>query len=177
MSTILSHTIDVNKTVTISSQTGEDEISDGDDVYGLTSEDEAFVPSVIENLRNSKFNTTFSPGVNVEVQGENDLSDFESNNDVEYNPSSEGSSTDEGEGKGKSTSRGSKLGCRPFIGIDGCHLKGPHGGVLLDVVSLDENNGLFLVAVGVVESENRDRWRFFLQNLNTVIGAHSNEVS
>ncbi|KAA8536051.1 hypothetical protein F0562_028529 [Nyssa sinensis] len=82
-------------------------VSDSDDVYGLTSEDETFVPSVGENLRNSTFNTVASPSVNVEVHGGDDLSDFESNDDAEYNPSSDDSSTDEGEGKGKgkSTSR------------------------------------------------------------------------
>ncbi|KAK1578069.1 hypothetical protein Q3G72_027217 [Acer saccharum] len=31
-------------------------------------------------------------------------------------------------------------GCRPFIGVDGCHLKGPFGGVLLSVVALDANS-------------------------------------
>ncbi|KAA8537000.1 hypothetical protein F0562_029478 [Nyssa sinensis] len=72
--------------------------------------------------------------------------------------------------------KGFKAGCRPFIGIDGCDLKGPYGGVLLAAMSLDGNNGLFLIAMGVVESENRDSWGFFLQNLNTVIGAHSSEV-
>ncbi|TXG59922.1 hypothetical protein EZV62_014495 [Acer yangbiense] len=34
-------------------------------------------------------------------------------------------------------------GCRPFIGIDGCHLKGPYGGVLLSAVALDANSGLY----------------------------------
>lgn len=29
---------------------------------------------------------------------------------------------------------GFKRGCRPFIGIDGCHLKGPYKGVLLSAV-------------------------------------------
>ncbi|KAA8541320.1 hypothetical protein F0562_025283 [Nyssa sinensis] len=72
--------------------------------------------------------------------------------------------------------KGFKAGCRTFIEIDGCHLKGPYGGVLLAAVSLDRNNGLFLIVVGVVESENRDSWEFFLQNLNTVIGAHSSQV-
>ncbi|KAK3185130.1 hypothetical protein Dsin_032416 [Dipteronia sinensis] len=38
-------------------------------------------------------------------------------------------------------------GCRPFIGVDECHLKGPFGGVLLSAVSLDANNGLFPIAV------------------------------
>ncbi|KAA8531198.1 hypothetical protein F0562_005888 [Nyssa sinensis] len=140
MSAVPSYTVDVNETMTISSETSEDEISDSDDVYGLTSENEAFVPSIGENLRNSTFNTAFSLGVSVEVHGRDDLSDFESNDDVKYNPSSEGSSTNEGE------------------------------------VSLDGNNGLFPIAVRVVESENRDNWGFFPQNQNTVIKAHSNEV-
>jgi hypothetical protein len=38
-------------------------------------------------------------------------------------------------------------GWRPFIGINGCHLKVPYEGVLLFVVALDENNGLFLIAM------------------------------
>uniref|UniRef100_A0A5B7ARQ4 SWIM-type domain-containing protein n=1 Tax=Davidia involucrata TaxID=16924 RepID=A0A5B7ARQ4_DAVIN len=71
---------------------------------------------------------------------------------------------------------GFKAGCRPFIGIDGCHLKGPYGGVLLAAVSLDGNNGLFPIAFGVVESEGRDSWGFFLEHLNTIIGAHSYQV-
>ncbi|KAF7136322.1 hypothetical protein RHSIM_Rhsim08G0160500 [Rhododendron simsii] len=45
-------------------------------------------------------------------------------------------------------------GCRPFIMVDGCHLKGPYGGVLISAVALDGNNGLFPLAVAVVESEN-----------------------
>ncbi|KAG5539399.1 hypothetical protein RHGRI_019818 [Rhododendron griersonianum] len=62
-------------------------------------------------------------------------------------------------------------GCRPFIGIDGCHLKGPFGGVLLAAVALDGNNGLFPIAMGVVESEGIDSWAFFIDHLHAVIGA------
>ncbi|KAF7810449.1 uncharacterized protein G2W53_037192 [Senna tora] len=47
-------------------------------------------------------------------------------------------------------------GCRPFFGLDGCHLKGPYGGVLLCAVSLDANNGLFPIAFAVVEVESKD---------------------
>ncbi|KAL0374433.1 UNVERIFIED_CONTAM: hypothetical protein Sradi_3359000 [Sesamum radiatum] len=36
-------------------------------------------------------------------------------------------------------------GCRPIIGVDGCHLKGPHGGILLTAVGVDPNNNLFCV--------------------------------
>jgi hypothetical protein len=39
---------------------------------------------------------------------------------------------------------------KPFIGIDGCHLKGPYESVLLSVMELDGNNGCFLVAYAIV---------------------------
>ncbi|XP_058184092.1 uncharacterized protein LOC131301721 [Rhododendron vialii] len=62
-------------------------------------------------------------------------------------------------------------GCRPFIGVDGCHLKGPYGGVLISAVALDGNNGLFPLAVAVVESENNQSWGFFLEHIQTIIRA------
>ncbi|KAH7856900.1 hypothetical protein Vadar_006704 [Vaccinium darrowii] len=58
---------------------------------------------------------------------------------------------------------------RPFIGIDGCHLKGPYGGVHISAVALDGNSGLFPLAVVVVESENNDSWGFFLNHIQTII--------
>ncbi|XP_059669284.1 uncharacterized protein LOC132314433 [Cornus florida] len=62
-------------------------------------------------------------------------------------------------------------GCRPFIGLDGCFLKGPHGGVFLSAVALDGNNGLFPIAYAVVESEGNETWTFFLDNLKDILGA------
>ncbi|GAV84813.1 hypothetical protein CFOL_v3_28255, partial [Cephalotus follicularis] len=52
--------------------------------------------------------------------------------------------------------KGFTVGCRPFIGIDGCHLKGPYGGVLLCAIALDGDQGLFPIAFVVVEIESRD---------------------
>ncbi|KAL0292838.1 UNVERIFIED_CONTAM: hypothetical protein Scaly_3152200 [Sesamum calycinum] len=45
---------------------------------------------------------------------------------------------------------GFKAGCRPIIGIDGCHLKGPQGGILLTAVGVDPNNNLFPTSYVVV---------------------------
>ena len=42
-------------------------------------------------------------------------------------------------------------GCKPFIGLDGCHLKGRFGGKLLSVTAKDGNDNIFLVAMAVVE--------------------------
>ncbi|KAA8524887.1 hypothetical protein F0562_011310 [Nyssa sinensis] len=316
MSVVPCHTVDVSETVTVSSQSSKDEInfSDGDDVYGLTSEDEAFVPSVGENLRKSTCNTATSPSVNVKVhvemisqilslmimlniilvqttailmrvrvrgcsiireknekarvtahyansscmwrihasllpdgvtymiktyKGKHTCVRLQSNSNanlswiakkleeaIRTNPDikvdamqtylqktyeieasrmqlyrAKRRALDEIKGKHESSYtmlpmypseirrtnpgslvkiecqrpsllmnhlfkrifiafealfKGFKVGCRPFIEIDGCHLKGPYGGVLLVAVSLDGNNGLFLIAVGVVESKNRD---------------------
>ncbi|KAJ4702229.1 MuDR family transposase [Melia azedarach] len=61
--------------------------------------------------------------------------------------------------------KGFVKGCRWFIGLDGCHLKGPYGGVLLSAVALDANNGIFPLAVCVCESENADSWKWFLEIL------------
>ncbi|KAL0374098.1 UNVERIFIED_CONTAM: hypothetical protein Sradi_3325500 [Sesamum radiatum] len=41
-------------------------------------------------------------------------------------------------------------GCRPVLCVDGCHLKGPHGGVLLAAVGIDPNNNFFPLCYAVV---------------------------
>ncbi|KAK0597529.1 hypothetical protein LWI29_026215 [Acer saccharum] len=56
-------------------------------------------------------------------------------------------------------------GCRPFIGLDGCHLKGPCGGILLSAVALDANSGLFPLAVCICEKETKYSWMWFLNHL------------
>ncbi|XP_065623664.1 uncharacterized protein LOC111995617 [Quercus suber] len=48
-------------------------------------------------------------------------------------------------------------GCRPFVGLDGCHLKGRFGGQLLSATAKDGNDNIFPVAIAVVEQENQDR--------------------
>ncbi|GER34746.1 MuDR family transposase, partial [Striga asiatica] len=54
--------------------------------------------------------------------------------------------------------QGFKAGCRPLVGVDGCHLKGPNKGILLTAVGIDPNNALFPLAYAVVNVENRDNW-------------------
>ncbi|XP_043717564.1 uncharacterized protein LOC122665476 [Telopea speciosissima] len=72
---------------------------------------------------------------------------------------------------------GFKKGCRPFIGINGCHLKGKYGGVLLSVISVDKNNALFPIAFGIVEVECKNSWLFFLECLNDGLGDASHDQS
>lgn len=51
---------------------------------------------------------------------------------------------------------GFTVGCRPLISINGCHLKGLYGGVMLSAITLDANNGIFPLAFVIVKMENRD---------------------
>ena len=44
--------------------------------------------------------------------------------------------------------------CRPIVGLDGCHLKGPYGGILLTAIGLDGNLMFFPLAWAIVEQED-----------------------
>ncbi|KAL0378326.1 UNVERIFIED_CONTAM: hypothetical protein Sradi_3138100 [Sesamum radiatum] len=66
-------------------------------------------------------------------------------------------------------------GCRPIIGVDGCHLKGPHGGVFLTAVGVDPNNNLYPIAYAVVQRENRDTWEWFLTVLKNDLNISMDE--
>ena len=61
-------------------------------------------------------------------------------------------------------------GCKPFIGLDGCHLKGRFGGQLLFATAKDGNDNIFSVAMAVVEQENKDSWTWFLEQFADDIG-------
>ncbi|KAL8514876.1 hypothetical protein ACS0TY_013818 [Phlomoides rotata] len=61
--------------------------------------------------------------------------------------------------------QGFLIGCRPLIGVDGCHLRGPHQGVLLSAVGVDPNNNIFPIAYAVVSKEDGDTWEWFLSVL------------
>ncbi|XP_058753414.1 uncharacterized protein LOC131626580 [Vicia villosa] len=56
-------------------------------------------------------------------------------------------------------------GCRLFIGVDGCHLKTKYGGQLLIAIGRDPNDQYFPFAFGVVETETKESWRWFIQLL------------
>ena len=61
-------------------------------------------------------------------------------------------------------------GCKPIIGLDGCFLKGSHGGRVLAVVGRDGNENMFPIAMAVVEAKNMDSWTWFLKSLIDDIG-------
>ena len=74
--------------------------------------------------------------------------------------------------------QGFRGGCRPIVGLDGCHLKANHKGQILSAMGIDANNGMFPIAFSVVESECKDSWLWFLDHLRTDLGIDSgNQVT
>ncbi|GKA63075.1 hypothetical protein Tco_0762681 [Tanacetum coccineum] len=61
-------------------------------------------------------------------------------------------------------------GCRPYISLDACHLKGKFNGVLVAATGIDGNSSMFPVAYGILESENTSSRIWFLELLKKVIG-------
>ncbi|PWA93526.1 transposase, mutator type [Artemisia annua] len=57
---------------------------------------------------------------------------------------------------------GFKAGKRELLGLDGCFLSGVYPGWILTAVGIDPNNGIYPLAYAIVESENKDSWKWFL---------------
>ena len=47
-------------------------------------------------------------------------------------------------------------GCRPIIGLGGCHLKGSFGGQLLAAVRKNGNENIFFITWAIVGAEMKD---------------------
>ncbi|XP_017438361.1 uncharacterized protein LOC108344427 [Vigna angularis] len=66
--------------------------------------------------------------------------------------------------------KNSFVSCRPFIGLDGCFLKGKCKGELLKVVGRDPNEQMLPLAYVIVEVENKETWSWFLELLIEDLG-------
>ncbi|GJT87824.1 mutator type transposase [Tanacetum coccineum] len=69
---------------------------------------------------------------------------------------------------------GFKACMRHFLGFDGTFMKGPFPGQLLTAVGVDPNNGIYPLAYGIVETESRDSWTWFLQHLKEDLDLQDN---
>lgn len=63
-------------------------------------------------------------------------------------------------------------GCRPIIGLDGCHLKGVTHGVLLTTVGRDVDDGIMPIAWAVVNKETKVNWNWFMCWLKQELELH-----
>jgi hypothetical protein len=61
--------------------------------------------------------------------------------------------------------RGFLEGCKPFICLDGCHIKTRYKGNLLTAVGIDPNDCIFPIAMGLVQVECTSSWEWFLTTL------------
>lgn len=58
--------------------------------------------------------------------------------------------------------RDSFVHCKPFIGLDGCSLKGSYEVVLLTAMKLDANSEVLPSGVAIVDLEKKEMWMWFL---------------
>lgn len=65
--------------------------------------------------------------------------------------------------------RGFHVGCRPLIFIDARHLNGPCKSTLLACSALDANNEIYPLAYGVLTSDDKEDWLWFLEHLKLVV--------
>ncbi|XP_021742853.1 uncharacterized protein LOC110708933 [Chenopodium quinoa] len=66
-------------------------------------------------------------------------------------------------------SKGFLAACRPLIGVDGAHLKGNYGGILLSAVGLDGNNEIYPIAFAIVSVEDKESWSYFFWHLYNIV--------
>ena len=56
-------------------------------------------------------------------------------------------------------------GIRPIIRLDGCHLIGPIQGQILIAIAYNRNDIMYPLTFVITESECKDSWKWFLENL------------
>nr|KAJ0225928.1 hypothetical protein LSAT_V11C100000470 [Lactuca sativa] len=70
--------------------------------------------------------------------------------------------------------KGFRAFLRDFLGFDGAFMKGPFLGQILAAVGVDSNNGIYPLAYAIVETENTDRWKWFLECITDDLDLYTN---
>ena len=61
-------------------------------------------------------------------------------------------------------------GCRPYISIDSTHLNGQWNGQLPSANGIDGHNWMFPIAFGFFQSETKENWIWFMEQLAKALG-------
>ncbi|KAM7529769.1 hypothetical protein LguiB_033179 [Lonicera macranthoides] len=59
--------------------------------------------------------------------------------------------------------------CRPYICLDGTHLKSKHKGTLLAATGKNGNQGLYPIAFAIVDNESDESWGWFAEHLHHIL--------
>nr|KAJ0185448.1 hypothetical protein LSAT_V11C900489180 [Lactuca sativa] len=70
--------------------------------------------------------------------------------------------------------KGFRACLRDFLGFDGAFMKGPFPGQILTAVGVDSNNGIYPLAYAIVETENTDSWKWFLECIADDLDLYAN---
>ncbi|XP_016206867.1 uncharacterized protein LOC107647289 [Arachis ipaensis] len=65
---------------------------------------------------------------------------------------------------------GFRSGCRPLIGLDGAFLKTQIAGQILSAIAQDTNHHIYVIAWAIVNVENKENWKWFLELLHDDLG-------
>lgn len=63
-----------------------------------------------------------------------------------------------------------------MITVDGTHLKGKYGGVLLLACAQDANQQIYPIAFAIVDGENDASWEYFFRNMKQIIPDNIEQV-
>jgi hypothetical protein len=61
-------------------------------------------------------------------------------------------------------------GCRPYLAVDSTFLTGRFRGQLCIACAVDGHNWMYPVAIGVIDSETNENWKWFMDRLKEAIG-------
>ncbi|XP_010501714.1 PREDICTED: uncharacterized protein LOC104778986 [Camelina sativa] len=67
-------------------------------------------------------------------------------------------------------------GCRPLLELDRAYLKGKYLGTMLCAAAVDADDGLFPLAIAVVDIESDENWMWFLSELRKLLGMNSESM-
>jgi hypothetical protein len=69
----------------------------------------------------------------------------------------------------KASIDGFLYGCRPYISIDSTHLTGEWNGQMPAALALDGHNWMFPLAFGFFDTETKDNWVWFMEQVAKAI--------